>query len=298
MAIVVYLLKTVDAAEQPASGFSEIMVYQEHSSDDAATIAGGVALNALAMVALLFVVTSGLVLLYRFSCYAAIYGFLLFSVVGALFVSGSELLRGVRDAYDPAGTLPDLAVLAAAGAFAPFGTAAVFWSDLGCARRCGFDLPRSRQTSLVLISAIIAYNLTKLPEWTTWGVLGAVALWDIVAVLTPRGPLKVLVETAEQRNEPIPGLVYEGHGIKLGLGDFVFYSLLVGRACLSSITAFAACAIAVLAGLCATLALLPVLERVLPALPISVAVGILFYFISSSLIEPLAAFAADQSLFL
>ena len=59
MAIVVYLLKTVDAAEQPASGFSEIMVYQEHSSDDAATIAGGVALNALAMVALLFVVTSG-----------------------------------------------------------------------------------------------------------------------------------------------------------------------------------------------------------------------------------------------
>ena len=59
MAIVVYLLKTVDAAEQPASGFSEIMVYQEHSSDDAATIAGGVALNALAMGALLFVVTSG-----------------------------------------------------------------------------------------------------------------------------------------------------------------------------------------------------------------------------------------------
>ena len=33
-----------------------------------------------------------LVLLYRFSCYAAIYGFLLFSVVGALFVSGCLLL--------------------------------------------------------------------------------------------------------------------------------------------------------------------------------------------------------------
>jgi hypothetical protein len=41
-----------------------------------------------------------------------------------------------------------------------------------------------------------------------------------------------------------------------------------------------------------------VLERVLPALPISIAAGILFYFASWLMIEPLAAAAAQRSLFL
>ena len=36
-----------------------------------------------------------------------------------------------------------------------------------------------------------------------WGLLAAVALWDVVAVLTPRGPLKLLVEEAEARGEPL-----------------------------------------------------------------------------------------------
>ena len=59
------------------------------------------------------------------------------------------------------------------------------------------------------------------------------------------------MEEAEKRHEPIPGLVYEGSDIKLGLGDFVFYSVLVGRASMSSATAAVACALAVLTGVLA-----------------------------------------------
>lgn len=179
--------------------------------------------------------------------------------------------------------------------FAAVGTLLVFWTEYGCGPNPPLGL---QQSYLVFISALLAWSATKMPEWTTWGLLASVAVWDIIAVLTPRGPLKLLVEEAEARGEPIPGLVYQGTNIKLGLGDFVFYSVLVGRASLRGSAAMLACAAAVLAGLCATLALLPILQKVLPALPISVAVGIFFYFTSVYMLMPMASAAAKAGVFL
>jgi presenilin 1 len=74
--------------------------------------------------------------------------------------------------------------------------------------------------------------------------------------------------------------------IKLGLGDFIFYSVLVGRAALYDMTTVYACYLAIISGLGATLALLAVWRRALPALPISIALGIIFYFLSRFLMEP------------
>lgn len=74
--------------------------------------------------------------------------------------------------------------------------------------------------------------------------------------------------------------------IRLGLGDFIFYSVLVSKAALYSFTTFAACMLVILAGLGATLVFLSVYHSALPALPISIFLGVIFYLLTRLLIEP------------
>ena len=286
MLLVVLLVAEMQSASQQIQGsFSELMVYQEDTEhDSASTIAGGVLLNGAAVVLMLFLVTTCLLGLYKYRCYILIYMWLFFSVCSLLGLFGGFVLQQLFEMHDvPIDTISYLFFLYN---FAAGGTILVFWTEYGL----GPNPPLQMQQSyLVVISALLAWSATRTPEWTTWGLLGAVAVWDLIAVLTPRGPLKLLVEEAERRNEPIPGLVYQSaHHIKLGLGDFVFYSVLVGRASMHGAAPMWVCAVAVLAGLCATLALLPILQRVLPALPISIAVGIGFYFVSAWALSPLA----------
>ncbi len=75
-------------------------------------------------------------------------------------------------------------------------------------------------------------------------------------------------------------------GIKLGMGDFIFYSVLVGRAAMyDMLTAFAAY-LGIVAGLGATLLLLALARKALPALPVSIALGVAFYFLARGVLEP------------
>lgn len=278
------------------------------------------------------------------------------------------------------------------------------------------------QGYLVVVGILVAYSFTMLPEWTTWALLVAMALYDLAAVLLPIGPLRLLVELAISRDEEIPALVYEarpvnhgsldpmevtqrrlwrerrvqslnannsvlahgpnnaeshsdsganagdnwdganlvrenaslnsnlnadssggsyGYGnlvsveegwlrvqetdsdlsaplmdrgmnvqlgrgedtvsidnlmlegiglassgsIKLGLGDFIFYSVLVGRAAMYDYMTVYACYLAIIAGLGITLMLLAFYQKALPALPVSVGMGVLFYFLTRLLLE-------------
>ncbi|KAI8140621.1 Presenilin-domain-containing protein [Fennellomyces sp. T-0311] len=78
----------------------------------------------------------------------------------------------------------------------------------------------------------------------------------------------------------------ERSGLKLGLGDFVFYSVLIARAALYDWITTICCTIAVLTGLTATIFLLAIYKKALPALPISIAFGILFYFVAKTVLVP------------
>ncbi|KAL1487292.1 hypothetical protein MTO96_008076 [Rhipicephalus appendiculatus] len=89
------------------------------------------------------------------------------------------------------------------------------------------------------------------------------------------------------RQTPPAGALPGSKGMKMGLGDFIFYSVLVGEASMrGSATTVLACYVCVIVGIFLTLALLVMLQKPLPALPLSISLGMLAYFSSVSLIEP------------
>ncbi|EEC51310.1 predicted protein [Phaeodactylum tricornutum CCAP 1055/1] len=92
-----------------------------------------------------------------------------------------------------------------------------------------------------------------------------------------------LVKSTEQQDQA----GNDGHNsIRLGLGDFIFYSVLVAKAAQYSFATFAACLLVILAGLGGTLVLLSVYHSALPALPISIFLGVIFYILTRWSVEP------------
>jgi len=296
MLIVVWVVQVINLPQAGGNVMSWYTVYRESSSDSNGTKLLGSILNALIFVAAITVVTVIFVLLYKYRCLKVIYAWLIGSTGMLLGLFGALLLYFILIGYGIA--MDWITFSFVIWNFSIGGLTSIFW----------YGPTRLNQAYLIIISVLLAVFFTKLPEWTTWAILAAVAIYDIFAVLCPRGPLKVLVETAQERQEPIPALLYSGtvwflgtdeeegavdplvkkprKSVKLGLGDFVFYSVLVGRAALFDIITVFTCFLGIITGLFFTLLLLGIFRKALPALPISIAIGLAFFFLTKVFLLP------------
>lgn len=200
--------------------------------------------------------------------------------------------------------------------------------------------PLIRQGYLIFASLLMICELLQIPEWTGWLLLVAVALYDIVAVLCPVGPLRLLVEETNNQRKPLPGFVYDTdsstrgqsnrsgmedppdvngstiervplpsallqlcHSIspgKLGLGDFIFYGVLVGLASLRGFVEWSFCFFAILLGMVATFTTFFFYRGSIPAfpaLPFSIFLGIFIFFSARYAVSSVSVFAATQGYF-
>ncbi|GAB2289713.1 hypothetical protein Dimus_024022 [Dionaea muscipula] len=388
MFLVVILVSVLNtdssSSSDPSISSIATIAYDENTSDSFWDKLKGALLNSLVFVAVVTVVTFILVFLFYIKCtkFLKLYmGFSAFIVLG--FMGGEVSLLLIEHFDIPVDGITFAVVLYN---FSVVGVFAVFLSKMPILVTQGY---------LVAIGMLVAYWFTLLPEWTTWMLLVAMALYDLAAVLLPGGPLRLLVELAISRDEDIPALVYEARpvnvvddpgmragvaqrrwrerpgirdpnedpnsranvngnlpnqtsgsnpilsalpaagsdhhserslvdaeegqvfgggdrelsiplleqrmnmedlavegiglgssgSIKLGLGDFIFYSVLVGRAAMYDFMTVYACYLAIVAGLGITLILLAVYQKALPALPVSIMLGVAFYVLTRTLLE-------------
>ncbi|KAL0092909.1 Presenilin-domain-containing protein [Phycomyces blakesleeanus] len=320
---------------------------------------GSSIIYALSMVLGIAMITMMFVLCFKYRFYKVMFLWLGFSVLSILGVTVSTIWIELMEIFN----LPIdwITFVACMWNFSVVGIIAIFWSD---------GPLWLQQAYLIFISTATAISLLRLPPWTVWTVLVAIAVYDVFAVLCPGGPLKLLLDIAEERDEDVPALIYtagmaslentsetigiyhteetpcassskkpwtlfnkkksgyeriigeegdvensintnsvnthiihnssdgpfiqEGresesevlqeedwNSVKLGLGDFIFYGVLIGRAAATDAITVCSCIISIFTGLSLTILILTVKQQPLPALPISILFGSLTYAIGS-----------------
>mmetsp|Transcript_23565 Transcript_23565/g.35285 ORF Transcript_23565/g.35285 Transcript_23565/m.35285 type:complete len:415 (+) Transcript_23565:70-1314(+) len=250
--------------------YRTILHYQENPSDSLAQKMRGSLINASLVVAGIFGITIIFVVGFAFKLRKAVYWFLIIILGGLLCGPWGYITAQFFIHYHP---FPLDAI-----SYAFF-----LYNFTLCGLFC-LSLPPFRKSILnkaflVLLSASLTWPFTEFPELTVWWTLALLTIYDLLAVLAPCGPLRFIMEKEVSSIAEFPGLMYTGQYFRLGLGDFVFYGVLIGRSMFLDPNTTISCCMAVSMGLVATIIITCSAKsyRAIPALPVSVVLGFLFY---------------------
>uniref|UniRef100_A0A7S4HP42 Presenilin n=1 Tax=Odontella aurita TaxID=265563 RepID=A0A7S4HP42_9STRA len=201
-ALATVVINTPETMAEYSQGMADAYQFYalDPSSDSKGETLGKSLTNALIIVSVIGGMTFVIVLLYKYRCMKCLIGYMVFSSASLLGLLGAIMLDVAVDKYRIPISKPTFVLLL--WNFAAVGVLAIFYQR---------GIPTwINQSYLVATSVILSWQLSHFDEWTAWTLLTMLAVYDLCAVLTPCGPLKLLVNLMQEDDSPdMPGLLYE-----------------------------------------------------------------------------------------